>query len=401
MQQRKLLSFLIVLGIIIGTASVIIVTAIGKGQIKILNDNFKYRNYNRFLVYLNPNHFGSNKYRVTDKSYLTEKEIYSQKNNPNVDLLTPFDGLRSSSVLIYGKNIVKYTNKTPISNYCVGPDIFDFLGYRFIYGRNFPNICDQNFIIINKMLAIRLFGKNNPVGKSLYMIFMGKKYKLNVLGVVENKFYLADKIKLPSVTRYIVFLPFKYSQKLSGQRIIKRIDGAFKNNVDFETASKLLSSEFSKMRNLPPGSFIVRPYRTGNGSIVNSVTKMNNYAFLVASIIVLVGGIVIMNIMLVSVTERTSEIGLRKALGAKNRHIMIQFLLEAVIFTLTGGVLGIIIGVLGTFVADKFTVAPTIIEWNMVVLSVLISILVGIIFGIYPAYKAAKLNPIDALRTKR
>lgn len=120
--------------------------------------------------------------------------------------------------------------------------------------------------------------------------------------------------------------------------------------------------------------------------------------FSVASISLLVGGIGIMNILLVSVTERTREIGIRMAVGAKRRHILIQFLAEAITLSMVGGVLGVVFGILGARATTMVAGWPTIISFEAVVVAFLFSVAVGLIFGLYPANKAARLNPIDALR---
>jgi putative ABC transport system permease protein len=120
--------------------------------------------------------------------------------------------------------------------------------------------------------------------------------------------------------------------------------------------------------------------------------------FAVASVSLLVGGIGIMNILLVSVTERTREIGVRMAVGAKRRHILMQFLIEAITLSLVGGVLGIILGIAGTKLTTLIAGWPTIISGNVIGIAFLFSLVVGLFFGLYPANKASRLNPIEALR---
>ena len=131
----------------------------------------------------------------------------------------------------------------------------------------------------------------------------------------------------------------------------------------------------------------------------NSILSMLSiFVSFVASVSLLVGGIGVMNIMLVSVTERIKEVGLRKAIGAKNKDILLQFLIESIILTLTGGLIGIFLGTVSTVIVSNILDMNPVIKVNIIFLSLTLSTMIGIVFGVYPASKAAKLNPIDALR---
>ena len=129
-------------------------------------------------------------------------------------------------------------------------------------------------------------------------------------------------------------------------------------------------------------------------------TSTNNQLLLIASISLVVGGIGVMNIMLVSVTERTKEIGLKRAIGAKRKRILLQFLTEASVLTSTGGVIGIIVGIIAAQIISKVSMVPVAISIPATIISVVFSMVIGIIFGIIPAMKASKLNPIEALRSE-
>lgn len=164
-----------------------------------------------------------------------------------------------------------------------------------------------------------------------------------------------------------------------------------------EKATEYLNSTLSTNIKGSYEVYNLEEMQEGLSSITNIMTLIIGG---IACISLVVGGIGVMNIMLVSVTERTSEIGIRKALGATRKKILLQFLIEAIILTLTGGLIGIFMGIGGANLVATIAGWPPIVSWPVIVIGVLFSVLIGIIFGLLPANKAAKLHPIDALRFK-
>jgi putative ABC transport system permease protein len=401
MKQKKLRTLLTMCGIIIGISSVIIVTAIGKGQLSLISRKVKNITFNKFTINVNT-HISPNNYKISNRTYLTENDIKYLSGNPNIEALSPWGIFWNGRMKISVKNtVLQSSNTIGIGFAGIGSGYLKLENIPLLAGSNFSDNCDRNFTIIDNRLSLKLFGKVNSLGKTVNFYFNDKKYNLTVIGIVENTQYLENKVENYERSTYMFFVPYKFYQKLNHEKNINFTIGRFIEELNYNTGRMILNQDLSRLKHTPEGVFAIEDFCTTTEGVMNSLKKMNNYVFLVAAVALLVGGIVVMNIMLVTVTERTSEIGLRKAIGAKNRDVMLQFLIEAVILTFSGGVIGIIIGIAGCYITEYLSLIPPIIDWNIVILSVLISIIIGVIFGLYPAYKAAKLNPIDALRKRR
>ena len=397
MIQKKLRTILTMLGIIIGISSVIIVTSIGKGQILVLENSVKNIINNKFIL-MYGNSSESNIYKVTDETYLTEHEINSISKNPNFEGVSPWITLNGDVKIITSNGIIDDSNLVNLEFFGIGTSFLKIWTRPLLYGRNFTENCNKNYIIIDNNLSKRLFGKINSVGNEITLKYNVKYYNFVIIGVVNNTRYQADKLENSNYIRYMLYIPARYALNISGKKYINLCVGRFNDNINYQTGCQLLRNELARLKKAPEDVFRIGNFSTTTADAMVSLKQLNNYVYLVATIALLVGGVVVMNIMLVTVSERISEIGLRKALGAKNRDILLQFLMEAVILTFSGGIIGIIVGLIGCFITDKINLIPPIVNWDIVALAVLVSVFIGIIFGVYPAYKAAKLNSIDALR---
>ena len=247
-------------------------------------------------------------------------------------------------------------------------------------------------IVLGSDLANNLFAKDNPIGKT---VTLGAD-SYQVIGVLQKA--NSSSFNNPNLISYIPYttaMSTFQSEKFNTFSVRATGD----NTVDkakTEIQNTLLSSH--NIKDLKLADFSVSTpadLLSTVGSITGVMTALLSG---IAAISLLVGGIGIMNIMLVSVTERTREIGLRKAVGAKISDILIQFLIEAIFLTLTGGVIGIGLGILMGTIAGHFVGFPPVLTENAILLAVGISVIIGLIFGIYPAARASRLNPIDALR---
>jgi putative ABC transport system permease protein len=251
--------------------------------------------------------------------------------------------------------------------------------------------------LIGLTVAENLFGSEDPVGKIVRI----KKIPFVVVGILDRK----GQSPQGSDQDDIIYVPLKTAQrKLFGSQFPNSVGSVMvqaTSEQDLDRAEEQVTSLLNQRHRVGPGhdaDFTVRNLTEILGVAEQSSKAMSLLLGAVASISLVVGGIGIMNIMLVSVTERTREIGIRMAIGAKKRDILLQFLTEAVLLTLIGGVLGMILGVAGAKLVSSLFNWPTLISFQAIAMAFGFSGAVGIFFGFYPARKAASLNPIEALR---
>jgi len=299
---------------------------------------------------------------------------------------------KSSRVFKYGQ----YSTNPTMSIVGALPDYLPCNNYNVLLGRFFTqnevdiasNVCVVGMEVVNK-----LFPKENPLGKNIIL----DKNEFSIVGVLESKGEIfgqsQDNLALIPITRMqAIYGKTDRSINIAVQAPSKQTYDACVENV---------TSVMRVIRNVKPGednNFEIY----SNESLISSVNSFTKYfkygAGFISFIALLAAGIGIMNIMLVSVTERTKEIGIRKAIGAKSKTILHQFLIEAIILCEIGGAAGIIFGIMAGNLLGIYLHTSVVIPYDWVVIGLAICSIVGIIFGVYPAYKAAKLNPIDALR---
>lgn len=381
-KSSKTRSILTMLGIIIGVAAVIVITGIGNGMEKYMKDQFESMGTNTLSVYV----FG----RGNQKMTVDDMQVIVDENSEYLDKMTPTISFQGSKKV--GTDNLNSTNVTGVSE-----QFLDIKGLKLTDGRNiqYMDIKNRNSVcIIGSYVNKKYFG-----GKGL-----GDSVKLNgrdftVVGVLEEKAKSEEYS-----TDDTIYVPYSTVSRMMNIKDVSDFTITFKSEDMSSQAKKALEDSLTKYFNGDSDSF----YINSMAELLDMMNQMTNLMItvltLIAGISLVVGGIGIMNIMLVSVTERTREIGIRKALGAKERYIMSQFVIEAAATSALGGVIGIILGYILCFVVTKviviiyaqsFTVIPTFFS---VMASFGISAAIGIFFGYMPAKKAARLNPIDALR---
>ncbi len=394
----KFRSFLTILGIIIGIASVIIVMAIGASAQQLIVDQVNGMGTN--LVGILP---GASDEKgppasalgiVTTTLKTSDLEaIMLKKNVPNVIAISGY---------VSGVATAEYKSNSTQSNFQgVSAGFIDVENNKLQAGRFFTNEEDNGLArvaVIGSKKSEDLFENEDPIGK----VFSLKGTNFTVIGIFEKKgssgFSNVDEmIYVPLQTAQKIILGINY---LNFARV--KIDSF--ENMDRAVADVKYTIRMKhNIKNPTDDDFSVR--NTAQAlEMINKITNVLKYFLAgIAGISLLVGGIGIMNIMLISVNQRIREVGLRKAVGARTRHIITQFLSESVFITLVGGTIGIIIGILISFLASLVINAlgyswQFIISLSSIIVGTFISVLIGIIFGIYPARKASQISPMEALR---
>lgn len=393
LKVNKLRSALTSLGIIIGVSAVIIMLAIGSGASKKVQENMESMGSNMLTIRSSSVKTGGVSMGAGTKPSLTLKDAAAiQKYTANVDAVAPVSS--ESKQLMYGNQNWQSTvyGTTPKYLYIKNYEIEEGRSFTFEDVKNCAKVA-----LLGSTVATELFGDVSPVNK---VIRVGN-VPFKVLGTLKTKGSMG-----PMDQDDLIFIPITTAQKkLFGVSfpgtvkmiVVKGTDADSLNDVEKEVEETL------KFRH-NIGKNQVNDFEIRNSAEFQEKMKstVQTFAILLASIAsvsLLVGGIGIMNIMLVSVTERTKEIGIRMAIGARASDIRWQFLIESFLLSMIGGMAGVVTGILGAkaveFFSDELSVSISLFS---IILSLGFSGLVGIGFGYYPAYKASLLNPIDALR---
>ncbi|RJX32464.1 MAG: FtsX-like permease family protein [Desulfarculus sp.] len=393
LKANKMRSFLTMLGIIIGIGAVIVMIAIGSGASQMIADQIASIGSNIIMVIPGSTTSGGARTGFHSAPTLTWDDVKAIRNEcPSVALVAPT--ARGAAQVVYG-NMNWSTLVQGIT-----PEFLQIREWNLVAGRGLTEADVEGArkdCLLGMTVAETLFGSEDPVGKVVRI----KKVPFTVVGVLERK----GQSPRGDDQDDAVFLPLTTAQrKIIGTQFPNTVGAMLIQAVSedrLQQAEQEVSSLLDQRHRIGPTK--ERDYSVRNLSEILAVSQQSAQVMslllgAVASISLLVGGIGIMNIMLVSVTERTREIGIRMAIGAKQRNILLQFLTEAVLMTLFGGIIGMLMGVVGATVVSRLVGWPTLIASQAIVISFLFSGGVGIFFGFYPARKAAGLNPIDALR---
>ena len=392
--RNKMRSFLTTLGIIIGVAAVIAMMAIGAGAKAQVEAAFAAMGTNLLIVMPGSSNAGGQRGGFGSQPTLTWDDWTAIKTEvPSVKAAAP--QLRGSQSVVAEE--MNWTTQV----YGTSPEYFEIRSWAFASGTTFTQQdidAGAKVVVLGQTVVDKLFGRSsNPVGQSVRIA----KSPFVVVGV------LAPKGQSPMGQDYDdgVFIPMTtFARQIQGG-LGKYLAGSiFVQATSSDTTQRALLDVKALLRErhrLAPSAeddFSIRDLSEIASAQQQGTETMTTLLASVAAVSLLVGGIGIMNIMLVSVTERTREIGLRMAIGAKPRSILLQFLVEALVLSLAGGLIGVALGVgTATWLASKFH-WPMSIQVDVITISVIFSACVGIVFGLYPARKASQLDPIDALR---
>ena len=392
MGANRMRSFLTMLGMMIGVGAVVIMMAIGQGA--------------QYAVMQSINAMGSNLFIVlsgapTSSGARAGSGSAVSLTMQDAQLIEELEGVigaapvrMSSAQMIYGPN---NWNTSVIGT---SPSYLNVRAWNLASGYSFSESDMRSatrVALIGQTVAENLFDDVDPTGKTLRI----NQSPFTVLGVLERKGQSMDGRDQDDT----VIVPLTTAQR-------KLFGGQFSDSVRMimvqasspqtmnmvENGINSLLRQRHKIREGEPSDFMVRNLTAAAESEAETTRTMSLLLGAIASISLLVGGIGIMNIMLVSVTERTREIGVRKALGATKANILLQFLIEAVVLCLLGGLVGVIIGAGGAIALSKFGSFTTQVSTDSIILAFVFSAVVGVVFGVWPARRAATLDPITALR---
>ncbi|NUM56126.1 MAG: ABC transporter permease [Candidatus Hydrogenedentes bacterium] len=385
---NKLRSFLAVLGVIIGVGAVIAMLAIAAGAQSQVMGSIQAMGTN--LLTVRPeSRGGSSGVRTGTEQNLTVDDAKA--------ILNEVEGVEQVAPVVSGRCQMKYyENNTNTSVMGVAVTYLPLRNFEVEKGRLFTNGEEERMarvVILGPQTAEDLMGTEDPIGTTIKV----NGVNFEVIGVTKAKgdqgwFNPDDN----------AFVPYTTAMKqMFGQDYLREIQVKCENQEDLNTVQDAIFALIRKRHRIEPGMPDDIEIRN-QADMINTANEVTGtFTILlgaVASISLLVGGIGIMNIMLVTVTERTREIGIRKAIGAKDRDILRQFLFEAILMSAIGGVIGVGAGVGAAKLLSSMTQFTTVVEGHNIVMALLFSAAVGIFFGYYPARRAAKLNPIDALR---
>lgn len=387
-KANKMRSFLTMLGIIIGIGSVIAIVSVGDSMRGVYADAYKNVGVNRAIVMVS---WYVDDFRMSDYFTLDEldrtKEVFEDK------IAYMDSDAYAGTEAVFGRNKVKYQFQGIDYNYT------DVQPVNIIYGRSL-NEADvkarRNNVVLEDKGAEMLFGTADCVGKKFRMEINKNTQEYTVVGVYHKDLSPMEAMLLSNGRTQEGFIP--YTALTSPGDYFQDLNFYVKDGVDMAAFLPEISKYVAKLKERPVDEIMTQSVVEQMGSVDTMLGGMSAAVGGIAAISLLVGGIGIMNIMMVSVTERTREIGIRKALGARTFDIMMQFLTESALMSACGGVIGILLGVgLVTIGGSAMGMTP-VVKPGVILLAVGFSALVGIFFGLYPASKAAKADPIEALR---
>jgi len=390
LQSSRARSLLTMLGVTIGVASITAILALSGGTNNIISDQINSLGGN--IIIVRPGAAFDPTLDITQAqlhdnystSTLTEKDVESLEKTNNIKSVAPIMVLSGT---------IKGDSKAPNNSQVVAtsPELADISNLKLRVGQFLDETLDQNTVVIGKQLSINIFGTESSIGRNLTI--RGKPFV--VVGVLKQ---VNNPINYNSIDfDNAAMVNFTAGKKLNNDVIqIQQID------IKATSIDKLKKAEIGANKTILANHVGEKDFSVLVGDKISQPTSHFFYTIAgvmtaIAAISLLVGGIGIMNIMLVTVAERTREIGIRKALGASNIDISWQFLIESLAISIIGGVFGYVVGYILAFsISDILTFNP-VINWQIAVIAILISVVMGLLFGLYPAIRAARKDPIESL----
>ncbi len=393
MGANRLRTFLTMLGMVIGVGAVVLMMAIGEGAQQSIKRSIDSMGSNLFVILSGSSSASGSRSGSGNSSALNINDANAVGDLEDIAAIAPIS-TGNAQIIFSGNN----WNTSIIGT---SPTYFSIRGWNVDSGELFSDAdirSANRVVLIGKTVAENLFGDDiDPIGKTIRI----KKSPFMILGVLESKGQSFDGRDQDDT----IIVPITTAQrKLFGNQIpgsVRMIMAQAKSEKYMGVAEDAINDLIRQRHNIRENAesdFSVRNLTAMAKTASETAKTMSMLLGAIASISLLVGGIGIMNIMLVSVTERTREIGIRMAIGAREKDILLQFLLEACVISIVGCVIGIALGLGGALIVKKMVGAEILISMRSIVLAFSVAASVGVFFGYYPATKAAKLHPIEALR---
>ena len=391
LQANRLRTFLTMLGVMIGISSVVIIFSLSGGVSSMISNQIVAEGES--LAVVRPKELTTNNKNVITNLATSRNFTQSSIKNEDLGLISKVKDvlavapLANFSAKVKGDGDEKYANLLATS-----PNLDQTVGLKVREGQFIAESANANTVVIGNQMAIDLFGTTQALGKEITM----KGEKFIVIGVLAHQ---SSSINFSNVDfNNTAIIPYVTAKRIIGENLqIQQVNIRVKSINNLNQVQQEIEKGMLKNHNGEKDFEVLTGKNISHPS--DKFIELSTFILaIVASISLVVGGIGIMNIMLVNVSERTREIGIRKALGANNRHILFQFLTESMIISLSGGFFGYLIGYAFSFGVSVFLPFSPVISWQIAVLVCGISILVGVIFGLYPAFRAARKDPIISLR---
>lgn len=388
LKNNKLRTSLTMIGIVIGITAVILIYSIGQGAVAFITNEFSQFGTDYFQI--NPG--TSEVAAIAGSKSLTFKDYDAIKNDISLTNIKSVAPQEMTSVKISANG-----EEDELLLYGTTHESFDILKPTLLYGDFMTaeqEAASEKIAVLGNDASEKFFGKDsNPVGQTIRI----NNKIFRITGVITSSSVLAGNF-----INNAVFMPVNVvTNDILGEERLQEIDISVKDQNSINQTMQDVEELLRDRHNLKEGDqndFTMSSAKDILSTVQTVTGLLTTLVVAISGISLVVGGVGVMNIMLVSVTERTKEIGLLKAIGAKRRDILAQFLMEAVVMSLIGGVIGITLGIGGAFVVSLVAHIPFIVSLPAIFIAVGVSTLVGIAFGIYPARRAANLSPIDALR---
>ena len=391
LRANRMRTFLTILGVVIGISSIVVIFALSGGANSIIQDQIK--SEGGTIAVVRPKDISSSNKNIINSVATSQNFLQSSLREDDFRNISKIKNIIAAAPLASFNSKIKGDDKEITTNILAStPNLDQITGIKVAKGEFIANSSNARTVVIGYQTAVNLFGSPHALGK--YISIKGENFL--IIGILEKQSSIVNFSNIDFDNTIIL----NYDE-------VKNIMGSSPQiqqiNIKFNTInnSDIVQHNIEEvMRNSHKGEI---DYEISIGKNIahssSDLISMGSVILaLVASISLIVGGIGIMNIMLVNVSERTREIGIRKALGANNNQILLQFLIESLIISSVGGFFGYLLGYSFSFTVSIFLPVSPVISWQIMVLAAGLSVIIGIIFGMYPAIRAARKDPIESLR---